>query len=165
MLGENLMEGAWFWKAPIATCSRYSISTYLPTPTQNPFHKPFTTQLCVNKAPTHLILFTLMTYATKLDIPCIPWITLEGGCIHNVIRNCWDTQILLENVQLFARHIATKFMVWALTSWFQLPTLSSRRSYHKLLCTYLQIFKVVFVHQVFLLFISIPTPDYTTLNT
>ena len=56
----------------------------------------------------------------------------------------WDPhfkkdQILLENVQLFALHITTK--PWSeqystLTSWFQFPTLSSRRSYHKLLCTY-----------------------------
>ena len=56
----------------------------------------------------------------------------------------WDPhfkkdQILLENVQLFALRIATKS--WSeqystLTSRFQLPTLSSRRSYHKLLCTY-----------------------------
>ena len=56
----------------------------------------------------------------------------------------WDPhlkkdQILLENVQLFALRIATKS--WSeqystLTSRFQLPTLSSRRSYHKLPCTY-----------------------------
>ena len=56
----------------------------------------------------------------------------------------WDShfkkdQILLENVQLFALRIATKS--WSeqystLTSRFQLPTLSSHRSYHKLLCTY-----------------------------
>ena len=50
-----------------------------------------------------------------------------------------NDQILLEKVQLFALHIATKS--WSeqystLTSQFQLPTLSSRWSYHKLLCTY-----------------------------
>ena len=75
-------------------------------------------------------------------------------------------KILLENVQLFALRIATK--PWSeqystLTSRFQLPTLSSHRSYHKLLCTYKFVNGYSFCPSG--LFITILTPDFSTLNT
>ena len=36
MLGENLMEGAWFWKAPIAFCMSGFPSSYIPPPPPPP---------------------------------------------------------------------------------------------------------------------------------
>ena len=71
---------------------------------------------------------------------------LEYGCI------VWDphlqkNKLLLEKIQLFATCMASKDWsadVKSLNTWFKLPTLSSHRSYFKLLYTYKLLNSILF---------------------